>query len=103
MSCDWMRDPRQHLEGGPQIVGVDRGDGGAQLVQHQLHPQLGGLVDDDEQPLVVLVGKRLLAAQEGVELQIVAVGQRSGKSVLAPGSRAGLGASGALMSLRLAA
>jgi hypothetical protein len=41
------------LKAGAQLVLRDVGDGRAQLVQHQLHPQLAGLVLDDEQHLVV--------------------------------------------------
>ncbi len=49
---------------------------GAQLVQHQLHPQFGRLVDDDEQHLVMLIGDRLLAIEELTEAQIVAIAHR---------------------------
>ena len=48
----------------------------AQLVQHQLHPQLGRLMDDDEQHLVMLVGDRVLAIEQLVEAQIVAIAHR---------------------------
>ncbi len=66
-------DPRQHLECATQFVGGDGSDRRAQLVQHQLHPQLAGLVLDDEQHLVMVGRERLLRGQDGVELEIVAV------------------------------
>src|SRR6185437_1894744 len=47
-----------------------------ELVQHQAHPQLRGLVHDDEQHLVVLEGERLLRIEELVEVQVLAVGER---------------------------
>jgi hypothetical protein len=42
-------------------------------MQHQLHPQLAGLVLHDEQHLVVVGRARVLRAQDGVELQVVAI------------------------------
>ena len=53
-------DAGQALEGRPEIVGVDQLGDGVQLVQHELEPQLGGLVLDDEQQLVVGVGAGML-------------------------------------------
>jgi hypothetical protein len=67
------RHPGQHLEGLGQAVGGHVGDGRVQLVQHQLHPQLRGLVLHDEEHLVVVGRERLLRAQDGVELQVVAI------------------------------
>jgi hypothetical protein len=61
------------LKAGRQLVARHVADGGAQLVQHQLHPQLAGLVLHDEQHLVVRGRQRLLRAEDGVQLQVVAV------------------------------
>jgi hypothetical protein len=53
----------------------------AQLVDHQLHPQLGDLMLDDEEHLVVprrLAGRarqRLLRVEQPVEAQVAAVGE----------------------------
>ena len=47
---------------------------GAQLVQHQLHPQLAGLVLNDEQHFIVVWRAWLLRAQQFVEMQVVAIG-----------------------------
>jgi hypothetical protein len=57
-----LADARQHLEGGVQLVGWRSRHGRAQLVQHQLHPQLAGLVLHDEQHLVVVRAQRVLRA-----------------------------------------
>ena len=67
-------------------------DRGAQLVDHQLHPQLGDLVLDDEQHLVVVrrVRQRLLRRQQPVQLQVAAVGQPAGRSVWMPVSSGAL-------------
>ncbi len=64
------------------------GDRCAQLVDHQLHPQLGDLMLHDEQHLVVVrrLAQRLLREQP-VELEIAAVARRSRRSVTMPGSR----------------
>jgi hypothetical protein len=67
------RHPRERLEGGLQIVVADIAGRGADLVYRQLQPQLRRLVDDDEQQFVVLVRRRRLGAEQGVELQVVAV------------------------------
>src|SRR6185312_1947511 len=66
--------PRQDLEAGFQLVLLDVADGGMQLVQHQLDPELGGLVLDDEQHLVVVTGHRVLGREQHVELQVPGVG-----------------------------
>ena len=66
--------PGQHLERLRQFVARDAGDGRAQLVQHQLHPQLARLVLDDEQHLVVRRRQRVLRREHLVEVQVVAVG-----------------------------
>jgi len=66
--------PRQRLERRLQIVGRDQLAGGAELVDRKLHPQLGGLMLDDEQHLVMGGGERPLRAQNPVEPQIVRIG-----------------------------
>ncbi len=54
---------------------------GLQLVDHQLHPQLGGLVLDDEQHLVVpwrrarTARERVLRRQQPVEPQVARIGE----------------------------
>ena len=45
---------RADLLAGPDLVALQVRDRRAQLVDHQLHPQLGDLVLDDEQHLVVV-------------------------------------------------
>jgi hypothetical protein len=71
-----MRLTRQHLEG----IGLglarcigNRCRGRAHLVQHQLHPQLAGLVLDDEQHLVMGGRQRVLGRENLVQMQIVAI------------------------------
>ena len=68
-----LADAREHLEGALQLVARDRADGRAQLVQEQLHPQLGHLVLDDEQHLVVRARAQVLRAEHLVEMEVVAV------------------------------
>ena len=46
-----------------------------QLVQHELDPQLAGLVLDDEQQLVVGVGARVLGAEDVVEAEVLGVAE----------------------------
>ena len=46
-----------------------------QLVEDELEPDLGRLVLDDEQDLVVGVGARVLGAQDGIEMQVLAVAE----------------------------
>jgi hypothetical protein len=72
----YPRDARQHLEGGVEIVAPHTLEHAAELVQHQAHPQLRGLVHDDEHHLVVLEGERLLRVEHLVEMQVLAVGER---------------------------
>src|SRR5665213_406532 len=47
----------------------------AQFMQAELDPQLGGLVDDDEQQLVVLARPRRLGGEEHVQAEVAAIGQ----------------------------
>ena len=65
-----------------------RRDGQLQLVQHLLEPQLLGLVDDDEQHLVMQARQRLLRRQQRVELQIVGIGHAGRRRGHARGLRA---------------
>ena len=62
----------QDLDRARQLVALQAFDRGVELVQDQLEPQLGDLMLDDEQHLVVLgrIADRLLRAQQLVELQI---------------------------------
>ncbi|MCY1423661.1 hypothetical protein D9M71_393810 [compost metagenome] len=73
------RDPRQHLEGRRQLTQPNVFAGGLELVQHQLHPQLGGLVLDDEQHLVMVRRQRVLGAENTPQVQVVAVAHGVGK------------------------
>jgi hypothetical protein len=65
--------PRQHLEGRLQIIGADPIAGGAELMTNELQPQLGGLVLDDEQHLVVLSRPGTLRREELIEREVVAI------------------------------
>ena len=60
------------LERGAEIVGAQPGGRAAELVQHQLQPQLRGLVLDDEQHFVVVLGlaDRLLGTEKGGQLEV---------------------------------
>jgi hypothetical protein len=68
-------DPREPLEGGREVVAAEQVTGRTELVDEELEPQLGGLVLDDEQQLVVLrrVALRLLGGEQQVEPQVVGV------------------------------
>ena len=68
-------DPGQALERRPQLVGGELPLHRAQLVQDQLEPQLGGLVLQDEQQLVVVLGHadRVLRGEDLVQMQIAPV------------------------------
>ena len=52
---------------------LDVADGGLQFVDDQLHPQLRGLVLDDEQHLVVVrrVAERVLCIEHTVQVAVV--------------------------------
>ena len=67
------RHARQHFERGVEIVRLHTGPRRVQFVQHELHPQLAGLMLDDEEHFVVRRREQLLRAKDGVELQVVAV------------------------------
>ena len=72
-------DARENLERGLERIGAHVCDGRAQLVDHQLHPQLGDLMLDDEQHLVVprrTLGRarqRMLRIEQPIETQVAAV------------------------------
>ena len=70
---------REDLEAGREIVALDVYDGRGELVDHQLHPQLGGLVLNDEQHLVVMRRARLLRGEQALEAEVAAVGGVGGK------------------------
>ena len=65
-------DAIQHLDALRQLIVLQKQDGGIDLVDHELEPQLRHLMLDDEQHLVVLgrVADRLLRGEQPVELQI---------------------------------
>ena len=50
------------------------GGGPLDLMQHQLHPQFGHLVDDDEEHFVMLLSQRSLAIEQPVQTEIAAIG-----------------------------
>ena len=68
-------DPGDALEGLRQLVGAQQVAGAGELVQHELQPELGGLVLDDEQQLVVVLGRAhgVLGTQQGLEVEVAAV------------------------------
>lgn len=63
-------------ERGRGVEGTEVGDELVELVQQHLEPELGGLMDDDEEELVGVLGRRLgpLEPEEGVELEVRRVG-----------------------------
>ena len=71
-------DPGQPLEGRGQLVRGQQRPGRVQLVEEQLHPQLGHLVLDDEEQLVVLRGlaARVLGREQRPEVEVVPVRHR---------------------------
>src|SRR5579883_761557 len=85
--------PRQHLEGGRQIIVLDAEDRRLQLMDHQLHPELGRLMLDDEEHLVVIGRERLLRVEQAVEMEIIAIAHLAAEiGVGAAGGRFGLAA-----------
>ena len=63
------------LSAGCELVGAQQVAAPSELVEHELQPELGGLVLDDEQQFVVMrgVAQRLLRAEQVVEVEVVAV------------------------------
>src|SRR4029453_6107021 len=53
---------------------------GHELMDAELQPQLGCLVDDDEQHLVVVERLRALGRKHTIELQVVPVAHRSAEA-----------------------
>jgi hypothetical protein len=68
------RDAGEHLEGGLSRVASDGFARGVALVNRQAHPQFRNLMLQDEQYLVRRARKRLLRAENLVEMRIVAIG-----------------------------
>ena len=70
-----MLDAGDALEGGRELVGSQHSARLAQLVQHELEPELSALVLNDEQQLVVVLGRRerMLRCQQRVEFEVAAV------------------------------
>jgi hypothetical protein len=68
-------DPGQPLQRRRQVVGRDQRDRRPQLVRQLLEPQLGDLVLDDEQHLVVVVRDGLLRRQQRRQVEIARVRQ----------------------------
>ena len=68
---------REALLGRAEVVGGEGVQHAVELVDDQPHPELGRLVLDDEQQLVVVLGlaARVLGAEEAVQVQVVRVGQ----------------------------
>ncbi len=69
------------LEGFAQVISGQQLAGGGELVQQLLEPELGGLVLDDEQHLVVVlrVAHRMLRGEQLVQRQVRPVGHPPGK------------------------
>jgi len=65
----------QNLDRARQFVALETLDRGVELVNDELEPELGDLMLNDEQHLIVLwrIANRLLRAQQFVELQISVV------------------------------
>ena len=77
---DWnARHARQHLERRLQVVVANVVARRGELVDGELHPQLGSLVLDDEHHLVVVARARLLRPEELVQVQVIAVAHRAGE------------------------
>ena len=68
------RHAREILVDLDQLVGADQVERELELVDDLLEPQFLGLVDDDEQQLVMMVGDRMLGREQRLQRQIVAVG-----------------------------
>ncbi len=74
-------DAREDFETVAEFVLLHQPHRRLQLVQHQLHPQLGGLVLYHEQHFVMMrrVGEWVLAVQQRVQAQVVAIAHAFGK------------------------
>ena len=71
-----LLDAREALLRRAEVVGGQAAQDGVELVDDQPHPELGRLVLDDEQQLVVVLGlaQRVLGAQQPVEVEVAGVG-----------------------------
>ena len=67
-------DPGQHLERLGRAVRGNRVARGVQLMQRKAHPELRGLVLNDEQHLIMRARQQALGVENTVDLQIVAIG-----------------------------
>ena len=89
------RNACQHLEGGLQVVGLNALACRDEFVQHELHPQLGRLVLNDEEEFIVIAGARHLRGEDGVQLQVIPIAHRAAKiQPRAIERRVGLGGGG---------
>ena len=71
--------PGEDLERRLELVAADPADARPQFVDDELHPQLGGLMLDDEEHLVVVLAERCLGTEQRVELQVARVGHLPGE------------------------
>ena len=71
------RYPGEHLEGGPQVIGLDAFARGGQFMQAQLEPQLACLMNDDEQQLVMRIGRGVLGGEDAAKVEIARIGNVS--------------------------
>ena len=71
---DEVADVEQRLVGGDELVRLHLCLGEAQFADDLLEPKFLGLMDDDEQQLVIGIGLRMLAGEEVVERQIARIG-----------------------------
>jgi hypothetical protein len=73
------RHAREHLESPLQVVLAHALARGLELVNHELHPQLGSLVLHDEEHLVVIGRARMLRGEELVEAKVIAIAHLAGE------------------------
>jgi hypothetical protein len=76
-----LLDAIQDLDAASELVALQTRDGRVELMQNQFEPQLGHLMLNDEQDLIVVgrITDGLLRAQELVELQIGFVPERDSR------------------------
>ena len=74
-----LLDAREPLLRGAEVVGGQARQDLVELVDDQPHPELGRLVLDDEEQLVVVLGgaQRVLGAEQPLEVEVAGVGQPS--------------------------
>ena len=68
-----LRDPREHFQCWTNLLGCEGGHRRAELMETEPDPELGGLVNRDEEMLVMFIGDGLKSIQELVELKIAAI------------------------------